>query len=109
MSSGEHDIIIATGQGMLAKFHESEVRGMGRDAGGVIGIRLLKKQGDEVVSCDVTGETPAVVDMPTMWVHNITNTGEGDLTTLFWTHSLFDPDDPDTYWEPVGNAAKVDA
>ena len=49
VSSGEDDVIIATAQGMLAKFHESEVRAMGRDAGGVIGIRLLKKEGDEVV------------------------------------------------------------
>jgi DNA gyrase subunit A len=53
VSSGEDDVIIATAQGMLAKFHESEVRAMGRDAGGVIGIRLLKKEGDEVVSMSV--------------------------------------------------------
>jgi len=53
VSSGEDDIIIATAQGMLAKFHEKEVRGMGRDAAGVIGIRLLKKAGDEVVAMSV--------------------------------------------------------
>ena len=46
-------MILATAQGMLAKFHESEVRAMGRDAGGVIGIRLLKKEGDEVVAMSV--------------------------------------------------------
>lgn len=76
---------------------------------GTARISLRRVLTDEVVSFEVSGETPAVVDMPTMWVHNITNTGDTDLTTLFWTHSLFDPDDPDTYWEPVGNAAKVDA
>jgi Type IIA topoisomerase (DNA gyrase/topo II, topoisomerase IV), A subunit len=38
---------------MIARFSEGEVRGMGRDAGGVIGIRLLKKAGDEVVSMSV--------------------------------------------------------
>src|SRR5215210_6354926 len=53
VSTGEDDIIIATAQGMLAKFHENEVRAMGRDAGGVIGIRLLKKEGDEVVAMSV--------------------------------------------------------
>jgi DNA gyrase subunit A len=53
VSSGEDDVIIATAQGMLAKFHEDEVRAMGREAGGVIGIRLLKKEGDEVVSMSV--------------------------------------------------------
>jgi DNA gyrase subunit A len=53
VSSGEDDIIIATAQGMLARFAESEVRAMGRDAAGVIGIRLLKKEGDEVVAMSV--------------------------------------------------------
>jgi DNA gyrase subunit A len=53
VSSGEDDVILATAQGMLARFHEGEVRPMGRDAGGVIGIRLLKKEGDEVVAMSV--------------------------------------------------------
>ena len=39
--------------------------------------------------------------MPTMWPHNITNTGDGELLTLFWTDSVFDPDNPDTYPEHV--------
>ena len=53
VSTGEDDVILATAQGMLAKFHESEVRAMGREAGGVIGIRLLKREGDEVVAMSV--------------------------------------------------------
>jgi DNA gyrase subunit A len=53
VSSGEDDIIIATAQGMLARFDESEVRPMGRDAAGVIGIRLLKREGDNVVAMRV--------------------------------------------------------
>jgi DNA gyrase subunit A len=53
VSSGEDDVILATAEGMLAKFHESEVRAMGRDAGGVIGIRLLKMEGDEVDAMSV--------------------------------------------------------
>ena len=53
VSSGLDDIIIATAQGMLARFGEGEVRAMGRDAAGVIGIRLLKKEGDRVVSMGV--------------------------------------------------------
>jgi DNA gyrase subunit A len=53
VSSGEDDIIIATAQGMLARFAESEVRPMGRDAAGVIGIRLLKREGDNVVAMRV--------------------------------------------------------
>ncbi len=53
VSSGQDDVIIATAQGMLARFAESEVRAMGRDAAGVIGIRLLKKADDRVVSMSV--------------------------------------------------------
>ena len=53
VSSGDDDIIIATAQGMLARFSEGEVRPMGRDASGVIGIRLLKREGDSVVAMTV--------------------------------------------------------
>ena len=53
VSSGEDDVIIATSQGMIARFAESEVRAMGRDASGVIGIRLLKREGDNVVAMSV--------------------------------------------------------
>jgi len=52
---------------------------------------------------DVSGDTPAYVDMPTLWTHNITNTGNTPLVTLFWTHDMFDPTAPDTYADPVGN------
>jgi len=50
VSSGDDDVIIATAQGMLARFAEDEVRAMGRDAAGVIGIRLLKRADDQVVA-----------------------------------------------------------
>ncbi len=53
VSSGDDDIIIATAEGMLARFSEDEVRPMGRDAAGVIGIRLLKREGDSVVAMTV--------------------------------------------------------
>jgi DNA gyrase subunit A len=53
VSGGEDDVIIATSQGMLARFSEDEVRPMGRDAAGVIAIRLLARQDDTVVSMSV--------------------------------------------------------
>jgi len=52
VSTGHDDVILATSQGKLARFAESEVRAMGRDAVGVIGIRLARK-GDTVVSMSV--------------------------------------------------------
>ena len=64
-------------------------------------ISLRRVFSDQVVSFDVNGDSPAIVDMPTMWAHNITNTGAGELTTLFWANELFDPTAPDTFPEPV--------
>ncbi|MDG4801822.1 NAD-dependent epimerase/dehydratase family protein [Micromonospora sp. WMMD980] len=55
----------------------------------------------DVVRFDVTGAEPVLVDMPTMWVHKIVNTGDEELLTLFWTNELFDPARPDTWAEPV--------
>jgi DNA gyrase subunit A len=51
-ATGEDDIIIATALGKIARFHETEVRPMGRPAAGVIGIRLARK-GDSVISMSV--------------------------------------------------------
>lgn len=69
--------------------------------GGTARISIRKVFSEEVVSFDVTGDAPVIVDMPTMWVHNITNIGTTELTTLFWTNELFDPSAPDTYPEAV--------
>ncbi|MEU8331328.1 NAD-dependent epimerase/dehydratase family protein [Micromonospora sp. NPDC048839] len=64
----------------------------------------LRRVGDtDVVRFPVSGDQPVVVDMPTMWAHNITNTGPDELLTLFWTNELFDPERPDTWPEPVGD------
>ncbi|HEX6868487.1 MAG TPA: DNA gyrase subunit A [Candidatus Limnocylindrales bacterium] len=42
VSTGDDHVIIATAKGKLARFAEKEVRAMGRDAAGVIGIRLAR-------------------------------------------------------------------
>lgn len=64
-------------------------------------IALRRLFDDTVVKFEVSGDQPAIVDMPTMWTHSITNTGHDDLTTLFWADEIFDPERPDTYREPV--------
>jgi UDP-2-acetamido-2,6-beta-L-arabino-hexul-4-ose reductase len=64
-------------------------------------ISLRKLFAEDVMDIDVSGDVRVAVDMPTMWAHSITNTGESELLTLFWTDSVFDPDRPDTYPEPV--------
>ena len=47
LTDGTHDILLATSKGLAIRFHESEVRDMGRMAAGVKGIRL--KDNDFVV------------------------------------------------------------
>ncbi|WP_433550034.1 NAD-dependent epimerase/dehydratase family protein [Micromonospora zamorensis] len=70
----------------------------------------LRRIGDKkVVRFPGSGDEPVVIDMPTMWAHNITNTGPDELLTLFWTNELFDPERPDTWPEPVGDEHRVPA
>src|ERR1700730_4094250 len=54
-TGGEDQIFIGTRQGMGIRFSEKDVRPMGRDTTGVIGV-VLRKDNDEVVEMDVVGE-----------------------------------------------------
>jgi len=69
---------------------------------GVARIAMRRVLTGETHVFHVDGAEPAYVDMPTLWTHNITNTGDGPLVTLFWTHDIFDPCAPDTYADTVG-------
>jgi DNA gyrase subunit A len=73
ISTGDDDVIIATAQGKIARFHETDVRPMGRDAAGVIGIRLARA-GDFVVSMSVV--------QPEMDLLVLTETGYGKRVEL---------------------------
>jgi DNA gyrase subunit A len=53
ISSGNDSIVLATSFGQGIRFKETEVRSMGRQAAGVIGIRLRK--GDFVVGMQIVG------------------------------------------------------
>ena len=55
----------------------------------------------EVYHFELNGDQPSFVDMPVWYAHNITNVGNEELITLFWINELFNPDDPDTYFENV--------
>lgn len=69
--------------------------------GGDALIRVRKLFSGDAVEYRVCGDVPQYIDMPTLHTHNITNVGGGSLTTLFWSHEIFDPERPDTYGEPV--------
>jgi UDP-2-acetamido-2,6-beta-L-arabino-hexul-4-ose reductase len=64
-------------------------------------ISIRRIYSDDVKHFDVSGEAPCYIDMPTLHTHNITNTGEDELVTLFWSNDLFSPANPDTYIEAV--------
>jgi DNA gyrase subunit A len=49
ITSGKDHLILGTKSGLAIRFEESEVRAMGRPAGGVTGARF-KREGDEVIS-----------------------------------------------------------
>ncbi|GHS88103.1 epimerase [Bacteroidia bacterium] len=64
-------------------------------------IQLRRIGTNEIVNFTLTGKNPAYVDMPIWYTHNITNIGKTELITQFWINELFNPDDPDTYFEKV--------
>lgn len=51
MTTGDNEVLISTSQGQAIRFHEKDVRPMGRVARGVRGIRL--RAGDEVIGMDI--------------------------------------------------------
>lgn len=64
-------------------------------------IRFRKVGGEGVIEYRVTGDKLEVVDIPTGYTHNITNTGETEMVTIIWCNEMFDPQRPDTFFEAV--------
>jgi len=64
-------------------------------------IRIRRLLDDNITEFRVSGARPQFVDMPTLHTHSITNTGAGNLTTLFWTQEISDDRNPDTYSEKI--------
>jgi len=72
LSGGDDEIFMATARGQSIRFHESDVRPMGRTARGVIGIRMAAK--DSLVEMDVlTGKSDLLA---------VTENGYGKLTAV---------------------------
>ena len=64
-------------------------------------IRVRRLFTDQTIEFDVRGDEPCFIDMPPLCTHDITNTGESELVTLFWSHDHFHPDNADTWPLPV--------
>lgn len=57
---------------------------------------------DDVLNFEVSGEKIEAVHMLPGYTHNIINLSETeDLVTVMWCNECFDPERPDTYFEPV--------
>lgn len=64
-------------------------------------IRLRRIGTDKVLEYHVSGDQPQSVEMPMFYAHSITNVGNTELLTVFWTNEIFDPNDTDTFYEEV--------
>ena len=72
-TSGDNHILLATRRGKAMRFHESQVRPMGRQARGMTGIRM--KSGDAVIGMEVISDG-------TGSLLTITSSGFGKRTAL---------------------------
>lgn len=57
-TTGDNEVVISTSQGQAIRFHEKDVRPMGRTSRGVRGIRL--RTGDQVIGMDIVEETTSI-------------------------------------------------
>ena len=64
-------------------------------------IRFRKYGEEEVIEYPVSGKKLEVVDIPTGYTHSIVNTGDEDMVTVMWANEVFEPKNPDTYYEEV--------
>lgn len=64
-------------------------------------IRFRRVGSKDIIEYRVSGERLEVVDIPTGYTHNITNTGESEMVTVMWCNEPFDPERPDTFYESV--------
>ncbi len=58
MTNGDNEVLISTAQGQAIRFHERDVRPLGRASRGVRGIRL--RSGDNVIGMDIVQEGSSV-------------------------------------------------
>ena len=65
-------------------------------------IQERKISSDEVIEFEVSGDKIEAIHMLPGYTHNIINLSDTeDLVTVMWANESFDPNKPDTYFEPV--------
>lgn len=64
-------------------------------------VRLRNVLEDKIIEYFTKAEDYKVIDIPPGYTHSIENVGEEELITLFWANEVFDPKQPDTFFEKV--------
>ena len=65
-------------------------------------IQERKLGSDEVIEFEVSGDNIQAVHMLPGYTHNIINLSETEnLVTVMYCNEIFNPQKPDTYFEPV--------
>lgn len=64
-------------------------------------IRIRRVGEDRVREFRVSGASPEFISIPALCTHQIENVGNEDLLTMFWCNEIFQPADPDTFFEKV--------
>lgn len=65
-------------------------------------IQMRKEGSDEVLNFEVSGDNIQSVIMLPGYTHNIINLSDTeDLVTVMYCNEIFDPNHPDTYFDPV--------
>lgn len=68
---------------------------------GTAKIRQRNVKTDEIDEVVVSGDAPELVSMKIGWTHNIQNIGDKEMKLLIWISEIYNPADPDTFFEEV--------
>ncbi len=66
---------------------------------GIIRFRMVDS--DKIIEYPVNDQEICIVDIPPGNTHSIENTGDKDMICLFWANQIFNPEQPDTHFDPV--------
>lgn len=61
--------------------------------------KITIRKDDDIKEFSVSGSNPEVIDIPEKWIHNIKNISNKEVKMLAWISEVFNPNDPDTYYE----------
>jgi len=64
-------------------------------------FRYQSLQDGNIHHVDVSADRPTVVESVPGWIHDVTNTGNDDLSVLIWSNEVFDSSRSDTFGDVI--------